>query len=50
MPRLPKIEYIRNNRCETEFSNDNIHLWECTHEDCDGVHHYFQVSPWRWEK
>jgi len=50
--RLPKIEYKRHylnvGPCGTEFSNDKKRLWECTLEDCDGVHHYYQVSPWRW--
>lgn len=49
--RLPKIEYKRDlHACDAEFASpDNQRLWECTQEDCDGVHHYYQVSPWQWD-
>lgn len=49
MPKLPKFEYKYPICDGAEFpSPDGQRLWECTLENCDGVHHYYQVSPWRW--
>jgi hypothetical protein len=29
-------------------TKDGKGLWECVQDACDGVHHYLQISPWRW--